>query len=107
MSVLGKCPSYRDANKGTKEGKRTTLGVRFTEVLVKRDSTVHGGLMHRRLSNTIRGEELPLNWIDLYQALRHKLQQGNLVPRFFLLLRRREKESPGNKVAENILRHCK
>ena len=39
MSVLEKCLSYRDANKGSKEGKRPTLGVRFIEVPYKREST--------------------------------------------------------------------
>ena len=29
-----KCPSYRESNKGSKEGQRPTLSVRFTEVSV-------------------------------------------------------------------------
>ena len=35
-----KCPSYRELNKGSKERQGTTLSVRFTEVSVKRESTV-------------------------------------------------------------------
>ena len=40
MSVLQRCPSYRESNKGSKERQGPTLGVRFTEVSVKRESTV-------------------------------------------------------------------
>ena len=35
-----KCPSYRELHKGSKERQGTTLSVRFTEVSVKRESTV-------------------------------------------------------------------
>ena len=35
-----KCPSSRELNKGSKERQGTTLSVRFTEVSVKRESTV-------------------------------------------------------------------
>ena len=31
MSVLQRCPSCRESNKGSKERRRPTLGVRFTE----------------------------------------------------------------------------
>ena len=34
MSVLERCPSYRESNKGSKERQGPTLGVRFTEVSV-------------------------------------------------------------------------
>ena len=46
MSVLERCPSYRESNKGSKERQGPTLSVRFTEVSVsvevsvKRESTV-------------------------------------------------------------------
>ena len=40
MSVLERCPSYRESNKGNKERQGPTLGVRYTEVSVKRESTV-------------------------------------------------------------------
>ena len=45
MSVLERCPSYRESNKRSKERQGPTLGVRFTgvhliEVPVKRESTV-------------------------------------------------------------------
>ena len=40
MSVLERCPSYRESNKGSKERQGPTLGVRFTEVSVKRESTL-------------------------------------------------------------------
>ena len=36
-----KCPSYRESNKGSKERQGQTLGVRFREVSVKRESTVY------------------------------------------------------------------
>ena len=36
-----KCPSYKESNKGNKQRQGPTLGVRFTEVSVKRDLTVH------------------------------------------------------------------
>ena len=32
MSVLERCPSYRESNKGSKERQGPTLSVRFTEV---------------------------------------------------------------------------
>ena len=35
------CPSYRESNKGSKERQGQTLGVRFREVSVKRESTVY------------------------------------------------------------------
>ena len=41
MSVLQRCPSYRESNKESKERQEPTLGVRFTDVSVKRESTVH------------------------------------------------------------------
>ena len=40
MSVLERCPSYRESNKGSKERQGPTLRVPFTEVSVKRESTV-------------------------------------------------------------------
>ena len=40
MSVLEISPSYRESNKGSKERQGPTLGVRFTEVSVKRELTV-------------------------------------------------------------------
>ena len=44
MSVLERCPSYRQSNKGNKERQGPTLGVRLIEVSFKRESTV----MHYR-----------------------------------------------------------
>ena len=35
------CPSYRESNRGSKERQEPTLGVRFTEVSVKRELTVY------------------------------------------------------------------
>ena len=46
LAVLGRCPSFRESNKGSKEKKGPTLGVRFievspyTEVSVKKESTL-------------------------------------------------------------------
>ena len=40
MSVLERCPSYRESNRGDKERQGPALGVRYTEVSVKRESTV-------------------------------------------------------------------
>ena len=40
MSVLERCPSYRESNKGSKERQGPTLSVHFTEVSIKRESTV-------------------------------------------------------------------
>ena len=42
MSVLGRCLSYREFNKESKErrGLHVPLGVHLTEVSVKRESTV-------------------------------------------------------------------
>ena len=38
VSVLQRCPSYRESNKGSQERQGSTLGVLFT-VTVKREST--------------------------------------------------------------------
>ena len=40
VSVLERCPSYKESNKGNEQRQGPTLGVRFTEVSVKRESTV-------------------------------------------------------------------
>ena len=40
MSVLERCPSYRESNERSKERQGPTLSVCFTEVSVKRESTV-------------------------------------------------------------------
>ena len=40
MSILERCPSYRESNKGSKERQGPTLSVHFTEVSVKGESTV-------------------------------------------------------------------
>ena len=40
MSVLERSLSYRASNKGSKEKRGPALGVRFTEVSVKRELTV-------------------------------------------------------------------
>ena len=40
MFILERCPSYRESNKRSKERQGPTLGVRFTEVFIKRESTV-------------------------------------------------------------------
>ena len=40
VSVLERCPSYPESNKGNKQRQGPTPGVRFTEVSVKRGSTV-------------------------------------------------------------------
>ena len=41
MSVLERCPPYREKTKGSKERQEPTLGIRLTEVSVKRESTVN------------------------------------------------------------------
>ena len=43
MFVLLRCSSYRESNKGSKEKEGPTLGVRFTELCVTRESTVVRG----------------------------------------------------------------
>ena len=40
MSVLKRCLSYSESNKGSKERQGPTLSVRFTEVSIKRELTV-------------------------------------------------------------------
>ena len=40
VSVLERCPSYRESNKGSKERQGPTLSVCFTEVSVKRELTI-------------------------------------------------------------------
>ena len=45
MSVLERCPSYEESNKGNKQRQEPAQGVCFTEVSVKRESTV---VIHNR-----------------------------------------------------------
>ena len=40
VSFSERCPSYRETNKGRVESQGLTVGVRFIEVSVKRDTTV-------------------------------------------------------------------
>ena len=40
MFVLERCPSFRESNKRSKERQGPILSVRFTEVSVKRESTI-------------------------------------------------------------------
>ena len=40
VSVLERCPSYRESTKGSKERQGPTISVPFTEVSVNRESTV-------------------------------------------------------------------
>ena len=40
MSVLERCPSYKESNKESKKRQEPTLSVHFTEVSVKREWTV-------------------------------------------------------------------
>ena len=40
MSILERCPSYKESNKRSKERQGPTLGVRLIKVSVKRESTV-------------------------------------------------------------------
>ena len=44
MSVLERCPSYKESNKGNKQRQEPTLGVRLIEVSIKRESTVNANL---------------------------------------------------------------
>ena len=55
MSILERCPSYRESNKGGKERQGPTLGVRFTEVSVKRESAVFQ-IRTGHLKETLKGE---------------------------------------------------
>ena len=43
MSVLQRCPSYRESNKGSKERRGPTLGVRFTEDVRLIESQIKAG----------------------------------------------------------------
>ena len=54
MSVLERCPSYRESNKGSKERQEPNLGVRFGEVSVQREATVlpKGGVERKPVANT-------------------------------------------------------
>ena len=40
MSILERCPSYKESNKRSKERQGPTLGDRHIKVSVKRESTV-------------------------------------------------------------------
>ena len=49
MSVLDRCPSYKESNKGNKQRQGPTLGVRLIEVSVKRGSTIFQYFLNGRL----------------------------------------------------------
>ena len=46
MSVLERCPSYRESNKGSKERQGPTLGVRFMEVSVLQRCPLREGRLY-------------------------------------------------------------
>ena len=69
MSVLQRCPSYRESNKGSKEKQGPTLGVRLIGVSVKRELTVllKQYLVHMHVHKT--------NWKKQFSGvLSHDLQ---------------------------------
>ena len=60
MSVLERCPSYRESNKGSKKRQGPTLGVRFTKVAVLyrcplRESRLysHDAEVHARIASCV------------------------------------------------------
>ena len=63
MSVLERCPSYRESNKGSKERQGPTLGVRtrLIEVSVKRESTVVCMITLHKVRLFVLGQ-LGTNW---------------------------------------------
>ena len=63
MSVLERCPSYRESNKGTKERQGPTLSVSLIEVSVKSESTVHRS---ESVFDKSCDEEMPEMWFDEY-----------------------------------------
>ena len=42
MSILQRCPSYRESNKGSKERQGPTLGVRFYRGVLLIESQIKG-----------------------------------------------------------------
>ena len=60
MSVLERCPSYRESNRGSKERQGPTLSVCFTEVSAKRESTVY--------ANIFRAVIIPLEILQAWHA---------------------------------------
>ena len=81
MSVLERCPSYRESNKGNKQRQGLTLGVRFTEVSVKRESTVH----NHKITWTLQKKKKKEFIIFLYIGGRVGEGGGHvLVPKMFL-----------------------
>ena len=70
MSVLERCPSYRESNKGSKERQEPNLGVRFGEVSVQREATVlpKGGVERKPVvSPTVRSSIRPQDLLKLSQ----------------------------------------
>ena len=65
MSVLQRCPSYRESNNGSKERQGPTLGVRLIEVSVQRESTVHRFVSERKTQVAIEQTRF-LNTVFLY-----------------------------------------
>ena len=62
MSVLERCPSYKESNKGNKQRQGPTLGVRFTEVSVKRESTVYAyGYVFYGLTPTLMSKNVNID----------------------------------------------
>ena len=65
MSVLERCPYYRESNKGSKERQGPTLSVRLIEVSIKRESTVYiGQITIERIS--VREGNRTIHWIEIY-----------------------------------------
>lgn len=70
MSVLERCPSYRESNKGSEERQEPNLGVRFGEVSVQREATVFpkGGVERKPVvPPTLRSSIRPQDLLKLSQ----------------------------------------
>ena len=62
-SVLERCRSYKESNKGNKQRQGPTLGVRFTEVSVKRESAVH----NHKITWTLQKKRIRIYYLSLHR----------------------------------------
>ena len=96
VSVLQRCPSYRESNKGSKERQGPTLSVRFTEVSILQRCPLRESRLYSNIALKIR----ILSHISFSSFIRYTGQQKVMVlahpetSKTFLLQCHKGKESP-------------
>ena len=84
MSVLERCPSYKQSNKGSKEWQGPTISVRFTEVSVLYRCPLRESRLYYlpRGTKTIKSAAKVAAAVDESENISQGNVQAMLVPRY-------------------------